>query len=208
MKTRVDSHLAAINRHVRLSERDGKPAASVQLIREFDVDARTIWNAIASQEEISEWFSIVSGDFKVGGSYAIEGNASGVIKACEPLARVALTWEFAGDVSWVDLRIDNESRSGVSFCLNHTSVLSPHWDQYGAGATGVGWELSYLGLYLYLMHPNEEKFDEEKFAASEEGKHFITASSQGWAEAAILAGTGAEVALAAAERTTSFYLGV
>ncbi|MCY3859078.1 MAG: SRPBCC domain-containing protein [Gammaproteobacteria bacterium] len=208
MRRHVDSHLTAIDRYVHLIERDGKSAATVQLSRHFDVNRQTLWNAITSQEEISKWFASVSGDFKVGGSYAIENNASGVITLCEPITHVALTWEFAGDVSWVDVRLNNGSHSGVSFDLCHTSLLSPHWDQYGAGATGVGWELSYFGLYQYLVHPNEAKLDEEAFAASTAGKHLIRSSSQGWAEASILAGTTAETALGAAERTTSFYLGV
>ena len=208
MAQHVDSHLSAIKRHVHLVERDGKSAATVQLSRHFDVASQTLWHAITSQEEISKWFAPVSGDFKVGGSYAIEGNASGVIEACEPLAHVALTWEFAGDVSWVDLRLNNGSHSGSSFDLCHTSLLSPHWAQYGAGATGVGWELSFVGLYQYLVHPNDAKIDEEAFVASDAGKQFVRSSSQGWAEASILAGTTAEAALDAAKRTTSFYLGV
>lgn len=208
MKKHIDSHLDAIKRHVRLFEKDGKPAASVQLARHFDVDPRALWHAVTSREEISDWFSPVSGDFTVGGSYAIQGNASGTIEACEPPTHVALTWEFAEDVSWVDLRLDSESRSGVSLRLTHTSVLSPHWEQYGAGATGVGWEMSYLGLHLHLMHRNKITIDERAFTASQEGKQFIIASSQAWAHAATLAGTESETAIAAAERTTAFYLGV
>lgn len=207
MRTYIDSHLATIKRQVRLFEKEGKPVATVQISRDFDTDRRSLWNAVTSQEEIPHWFAPVSGDFKVGGSYAIQGNASGVIEVCEPLAHIALTWEFAGDVSWVVLRID-ESASGVSFDLNHTSVLSPHWDQYGAGATGVGWEMSFLGLFLFLVYPDEAKIDEEAFAASEEGKHLVTESSRGWAEASILAGFEADAAHAAAERTTAFYLGI
>ena len=208
MKAHIDSHLADIQRRVLLSQRHGKSMASVQLTRQFDVEPRKLWNAVTSPDEISQWFAPVSGEFKEHGSYAIEGNASGAIEVCDPLAQIVLTWEFAGDTSWVDLQFDNESRSGVSFDLNHTSVISPHWDQYGAGATGVGWELSYLGLYRYLTDPNGLKFDEETFAASEEGKQFVKASSQGWADASILAGTDANAARAAAERTTSFYLGI
>ncbi|MCY4128408.1 MAG: SRPBCC domain-containing protein [Gammaproteobacteria bacterium] len=208
METLIHAHLTAIKRHVRLFEKEGKSVASVQLSRHFDVDRQALWNAITSQNEISKFFGTVTGNLKLGGSYAIEGNASGVIEVCEPLTRIALTWEFAGDVSWVELNMNAESRSRVSFELTHTSVLSPHWDQYGAGATGVGWESSFLGLLRYLMHPDEAKIDEEAFAASDEGKLFVSRSSQGWAEASILAGTATEAALSAAERTTSFYLGV
>ena len=208
METLIDSHLAEIKRHVRLFDKEGKPAASVQLARRFDVGPRAVWNAITSPEEIAKYFGTITGDLKLGGSYAIQGNASGVIEACEPLAHVALTWEFAGDISWVELNMDPATRPGVSLELTHTSVLSPHWDQYGAGATGVGWESGFLGLFRYLVHPDQVEVDEEAFAASDEGKHFVSTSSQGWAEASILAGTEPEAARIAAEHTTSFYLGI
>ncbi len=165
------------------------------------------WDALTNRERIPQWFLPITGDLKLGGSYALEGNASGSITACTPPTHVSLTWEFAGDVSWVDLRITATSADSVLLELDHTALLSPHWDQFGAGATGVGWEMSYLGLYLYLVHPNEDRLDEEAFAVSEQGKRFITGSSQGWANASIAAGIDATAAKAAAERTTAFYLG-
>ena len=208
MQVHVRDHLSSVKRRVHFTERDRKPAASVSLSRQFDVAPGVLWNAITNREQISEWFSPITGELELNGSYAIEGNAHGVIKVCDPFTYVALTWEFAGDVSWVDLRLINEERTGVFFELDHTSVLSPHWDQYGAGATGVGWETSYLGLYLHLMHPNEAKFDEQAFVATDAGKHFVSTSSKAWAEASILAGADSDSATAAAERTTAFYLGV
>ena len=200
--------MSSVKRRVHFSEREGKRAASVSLSRQFDVEPRVLWKAVTAIDEIPKWFSPVTGELKLGGSYALEGNAHGIIQACEPLTRVALTWEFSSDVSWVDLKFVNKTQSEVTFDLNHTSVLSPHWDEYGAGATGVGWETSYLGLYLYLMYPHESKLDEEAFVASDEGKHFVSTSSKAWAEASILAGTDSKAAIAAADRTTAFYLGL
>lgn len=207
MKAYVSDHLASVNRRIHFSERDRKPTASVILSRQFGVEPRALWNAITSPEEISKWFAPVTGQLGLGGAYQIAGNASGIIKECNPLIHVALTWEFADDVSCVDLQLMRNAPSSVSFELSHTAVLSPHWDQYGAGATGVGWETSYLALYLYLQHPSESLFDEEEFVTSDEGKDFISKSSIAWAEASILAGADAEVTKAAADRTTAFYLG-
>ena len=208
MKTHVNNHLSSIKRRVSFTERDGKPAASVILSRQFGVEPDVLWNAITSRKRISSWFSPITGKLELGGSYEIEGNAHGVINACEALTRVSLTWEFAGDVSWVDLHLESNVRSSVSFELNHTAILSPHWDQYGAGATGVGWETSYLALFLHLLEPEQLMFDEEAFAASEDGKGLVSASSMAWAEASILAGADPEAAKAAAERTRAFYLGL
>ena len=49
--------------------------------------------------------------------------------------------------------------------------------------------------------------DEEEFAASPEGRRFVTDSSDGWGQASIASGTEAEEARAAARRTTAFYTG-
>ena len=103
MKARVKELLSSVDRRVHFNERDGRPAASVRLSRQFDVNPRTLWDAITTIDEIPKWFSPITGELELGGSYAIEGNAHGIIKACETLTHVALTWEFAGDVSWVDL---------------------------------------------------------------------------------------------------------
>ena len=75
------------------------------------------------------------------------------------------------------------------------------------GATGVGWELGLLGLAVHITQPTEPKPDEATFAASPDGKAFIAGSSQGWAQAAVAAGTEPDVARAAARRTTAFYAG-
>lgn len=204
----MDSHLTAIERQVELTERDEKAVSTVKVSRSFNTSMQNMWDALTNRERISQWFLPITGDLELGGSYALEGNASGSITACIPRSHVSLTWEFAGDISWVDLRIYESTPDSVILKLDHTAVLSPHWDQFGAGATGVGWEMGYLGLFLYLVYPNEDKLDEEAFTVSEEGKRFITGISQGWANASIAAGTDATTANAAAERTTAFYLGI
>ena len=138
----------------------------------------------------------------------MEGNAGGTIVACEPLSHFGLTWEFAGDVSWVEVQVGQEEGGRVELTLTHTALLSEHWDQFGPGAVGVGWEMGFLGLALHLADPLEFKPDIEEFATSAEGRAFITGSSEGWAEAAIAAGTdAASAANAAAGRTKAFYTG-
>ena len=91
--------------------------------------------------------------------------------------------------------------------LTHTARLSPHWDTYGPGAVGVGWEMGFLGLAFYIADPDIPDPDIVEFATSSDGRTFIAGSSDGWAHAAVAAGTDAEVADAAARRTTAFYTG-
>lgn len=207
MEFDVESHLGAMKRSVAYLERDGKPASDVTLSREFAVPIEDLWDAVTNAERIPRWFAVVSGELALGGRYQIEGNASGTVTACEPLAHYALTWEFGGDVSWVAVRLVDSGSGSVQLSLTHTALLSPFWDQYGPGAVGVGWEMGFLGLALYVAQPDWEKPDEMEFATSADGKAFITGSSEGWAAASIAAGTDDEKARAAARNTTSFYTG-
>jgi len=84
---------------------------------------------------------------------------------------------------------------------------SEHWDRYGPGATGVGWELGLLGLALHLADPAAPKPDEAAFAASADGRAFSAGSSRGWERAAVAAGADPGAARMAAKRTTAFYTG-
>lgn len=207
MKIEFESHLRALKRCVEYQEHDGKPASDVTLSREFAVPIEDLWDAVTNAERIPRWFTGVSGELALGGRYQIEGNASGTVTACDPLAHYALTWEFGGDVSWVEVRLADAGNGSVQLSLTHTALLSPFWDQYGPGAVGVGWEMGFLGLALHVAQPDWSKPDEVEFATSADGKAFIAGSSAGWAAASIAAGTDDEKAHAAARNTTAFYTG-
>ncbi len=202
-----ESHLGAAERSVSLIERDGRPSSAVTISRRFTATVGDLWDAITNGDRIPRWAMPISGDLELGGRYQLEANAGGTITECEPLSHFSLTWEFAGDVSWVDMRVMDEGAGCVQLSVTHTAYLSPHWDEYGPGAVGVGWESALAGLALHLEHPNEPKPDEMEFVTSPEGKAFITGSSEAWGEAAIAAGTDPDAAGAAARSTTAFYTG-
>src|SRR5919112_3698868 len=50
---------------------------AVVLRREYEAPIDEVWDAITSPARISRWFLPVSGDFRVGGRYQLEGNAGG-----------------------------------------------------------------------------------------------------------------------------------
>ena len=203
----VEGNLGAATRTVSSLERDGQPARAVTLSRGYDTTVDDLWDAVTSRERIPRWFLPVSGDLELGGRYQLEGNAGGAITVCERPSRFALTWEFGGDVSWVDVRVSDDGADRARLTLTHTAHLSPHWDEYGPGAAGVGWEMGLLGLALHLADPTAPKPDEEVFAASRDGRAFIAGSSNGWGEAAVAAGEDPNAARTAAGRTTAFYTG-
>ena len=203
----VESHLTASERTVSLLERDGRPASAVTISRQLATTVQDLWDAVTSGDRIPRWAMPISGELELGGRYQLEGNAGGVITECEPLSHFSVTWEFAGDLSWVELRISDEGAGSPQLSVTHTAHLSPHWDEYGPGAVGVGWESALAGLALHLEHPDEPKPDEMEFVTSPEGKAFITGSSEAWGQASVAAGTDPDAASAAVGRTTAFYTG-
>ncbi len=203
----VTGNLDAVARSVSYLEKNARPASAVTLSRNYETTIRDLWEAISNLNRIPLWFAPVSGTPELGGHYSIEGNASGTITECERLSHFALTWEFAGDTSWVAARVSEEGNK-ARLTLSHTAHLSTHWEEYGAGAVGVGWEMGFLGLALHIADPEWPKPDDLEFATSSDGRAFITGSSEGWVQAAIEAGEEPEKARGAGRRTSAFYMGV
>ena len=203
----VESNLSAVHRSVSSPDKDGQPARAVTISRRFATTLEDLWDAVTNGERIPRWFLPVSGESQLGGRYQLEGNAGGEIIACEPQSHFALTWEFGDDVSWLEVFLEDEGANRTRLTLTHTQRLSEHWSEYGPGATGIGWELGLLGLDFHIAQPAAPKPDEAVFAASPDGKTIIAGSSEGWAQAAIVAGADPGAARAAARRTTAFYTG-
>ncbi len=202
-----DRHLGAVERSVSSPEREGRPARAITLSRSYATTVEDLWDAVTNADRIPRWSIPISGNLELGGRYQLEGNAGGSITECEPLSHFALTWEFAGDVSWVNISVSEDGGGRARLTLTHTMQHSAHWDEYGPGATGVGWELALLGLHLHITRPDDPMPDEIEFATSPDGRAFIAGSSDEWAHAAIVAGAEDDAVQAAANRTTAFYTG-
>jgi uncharacterized protein YndB with AHSA1/START domain len=204
----LTAHLDAMTRVVRNLERDGKPAKAVIASRVYDTDADDLWDALTNQQRLPRWFAPVSGDLKLGGKYQVEGNAGGTITECEPNKKIALTWEFMGGMSWVTITLSPEDE-GTKLELEHVAPIDPHWEKFGPGAVGVGWDLSFMGLARHLAEPSADKPAEaaEGWFASQEAKEMIRTASGDWGRADIAGGENRDDGLARAELTRKFYSG-
>lgn len=207
MRFDVKKHLGAVNRSVASLERDGRAARAITLARSYPTRAGDLWDALTNPERIPRWFLPISGELEPGGRFQFEGNAGGEITACEPPSDVALTWEFGESVSWVEVGVSEDGADRARLTLTHIQHTSDHWTQYGAGATGVGWEMGLVGLALHLADPTAPKPDPAEFAASADGRALLVGSSEAWGEAAIAGGTDPDTARGRAGRTTAFYTG-
>ena len=206
------SALGAEFREVRDVEHEGKPARAVEGSRFYPTETDDLWDALTNAERIPRWFLPIRGELRLGGRYHLEGNAAGTITRCDPPEALDLTWEYATNVSWVSVRLASEN-DGVRLTLVHTMLkdeaAEAHWETYGPGATGVGWDLSFLGLGLHLASGGGTIDGEanDAWMASDGGKSFLRACAESWGRAHAAAGEDAQVAQAMAARTASFYAG-
>jgi hypothetical protein len=62
-----------------------------------------------------------------------------------------VTWEYGGEVSWVDVRLEPDGQGSTLLELEHAATVPDElWDEYGPGAVGVGWDQALLGLANHL----------------------------------------------------------
>lgn len=201
--------IGSTRQQVRTVERDGKPARAVIASRSYPTDIADLWDALTTAERISRWLAPVSGDLRRGGRYQVEGNAGGEILACEPPRRLEVSWTGPGPDTWVTVTLAPEGQ-GTRLTLEHVAPVGDDdsfWAQFGPGAVGVGWDLSFLGLALHVADPTAPRQDPEAWGARPENKAIIRASSEAWRDASIAFGTEPQAAREAGDRTTAFYTG-
>jgi uncharacterized protein YndB with AHSA1/START domain len=182
-------------------------ARVVTITRTYDGEVADVWDALTDAERIPRWFLPIEGDLRLGGHYQLEGNAGGTITACDPPRSFAATWEMGGQVSWIEVTLEPDG-DRTRFRLEHVAPVDDHWGEYGPGAVGIGWELGLLGLSLHLA--SGDTVDPAAFMAwtgSDDGRRYMTASSDAWAEADAASGTDPAEARARGDRTLAAYTG-
>jgi uncharacterized protein YndB with AHSA1/START domain len=198
--------VGAVDRRVYSVQRDGATAKVVEAIRSYQADMEDVWDACTRAERLPRWFLPISGDLRLGGRFQFEGNAGGVIERCESPSMLAVTWEYGGEASWLEVRL-SRSELGTVLQLTHTALVDPErWKQFGPGAVGVGWDMALWGLGRHLESGEAvDPAEAQAWMASPEGIGFVTAASQQWGTASVAAGEAPADAEAAAARTTAFY---
>lgn len=202
------AYAGAVVRAVRSVERDGKPAKAVVATATYDTSLDDLWDAVTTRERIRRWFLPVTGELSLGGRYQLEGNAGGTITACEAPRFFASTWEFGGQVSWIEVQLISNSAGKTTLELTHIAIVDDSfWPTYGPGAVGVGWDLGLLGLQRHVENPAADRPPEAvaEWATSPEALEFYRRSSSAWGKAA--EADGMVNAMDAAENTRKFYSG-
>jgi uncharacterized protein YndB with AHSA1/START domain len=199
----ISGQISSVRRLVGTRVLEAGEARTVTVSRSYAAELAEVWDACTNPERIPRWFLPVSGELRLGGRYQLEGNAGGTVERCDPPNGFAATWEYAGEVSWIEVRLTAEPRGTTRFELEHVAhVDDTKWAEFGPGAVGVGWDLGLRGLAGHLSGRPAEDLT---WMASDEGRRFMTESSERWYEANVAAGTDPGAARAAADRTTAAY---
>lgn len=204
----VDHQINAVQRTVGDRTLDAGEARVVTISQSYETDAADLWDACTDIERIPRWFLPITGDLRVGGQYQLEGNAHGSVLTCNPPHEFTATWEFGDAVSWIEVRIFDEGPHRSRFELQHIAHADDHWEQFGPGATGMGYDGALVGLTIHLSTGRAvEQSWGQQWMASEDGRRFTRNSGEAWYQANVAAGADHDWARAAADRCIAAYLG-
>jgi uncharacterized protein YndB with AHSA1/START domain len=73
---------------------DDAPGISLRLSRHVETSVEDLWAACTSPDRLRRWLGPVEGELRVGGSFSIIGQATGVVRTCEPPHRLIVTWDY------------------------------------------------------------------------------------------------------------------
>jgi uncharacterized protein YndB with AHSA1/START domain len=176
----VQHQISAVERRVGTRTLAAGEARVVTISQRHSSPIEDVWDACTDPERIPRWFLPVSGELRLGGRYRLEGNAEGTVERCDPPRSFAATWEYGGEVSWIEVALTADG-DRTRFELQHIAhVADERWTEFGPGAVGVGWDLGLTGLAEHLS-TGAAVTDPERvqaWLASAEGVRFLTESSQ------------------------------
>jgi uncharacterized protein YndB with AHSA1/START domain len=203
----VSQQIRAVRRTVGTRVLEAGEAHTVTISQTYAAAIEDVWDACTNAERIPRWFLPVSGDLRLGGHYQLKGNAGGTIERCDPPNSFSATWEYGGEVSWIEVRLTAEAADRTRLEIEHLArVGDERWAQFGPGAVGIGWDMIIMGLTLHLSgRPAVDPKEGAAWAASEEGRRFMTLSGERWCQAHIASGDDQAEARAMAERTIAAY---
>jgi len=206
----VTRQINAVDRTVSARMLDKGEGRAVTISQTYATELDDLWDACTNAERLPRWFLPVSGELRLGGRYQLEGNAGGTVERCDPPHGFSATWEYEGSVSWIEVRLTAVSEGSTRFELEHVfHIGNDHWTEFGPGAAGIGWDMSFLGLFLYLSSGGTaDPAQVEAWFVTDHGRRFLTSAADAWCAADIAGGADADVARGMADRSGATYTAV
>jgi uncharacterized protein YndB with AHSA1/START domain len=195
-----------VAREIRTGERGGAATKVLTARRTYRADQADVWDALTNPERLPRWFLPVSGDLRVGGRYQFEAQAGGTVERCDAPELLAVTWEFGGNLSWVEVRLSGSGEGTVLELVHEAPVDPKMWEQYGPGAVGIGWDglLHSLGYHLTTAEALDPE-EWERWMTSPMGVAYARLLGEAWGEAAVADGEDPVAAKAAVDAVVAFY---
>lgn len=204
----VGQQIADVQREADTRQLAGGEAQASTISQVYDTDIDDLWDVVTNAERIPRWFLPISGDLVEGGRYQLEGNSSGTITRCDRPNGYAATWEYGGEVSWIEVRLTSEGDGRTRFELEHVGHAgTDFWDQFGPTAGGIGWDMALYGLKGHLTDP-ESAMDPQAAAEwikTDDGRRLLRLSADAWAEAYVASGGDRATAQGMADRGYAAY---
>jgi uncharacterized protein YndB with AHSA1/START domain len=170
-----DTSLTTVQRSMGNREIAEGSARTAVLRRRYDAPIDDVWNAITTPDRVDRFFLPLSGELRAGGSFALQGQASGEILACDAPHLLRLQWTPPGDRGYsdqVEVRLTADGPDATWLELEHASVADVFRNDPDTGCYGVGtgWEgpLHYLGEYLRGVLPDRPSTEWYTFDEAEE----------------------------------------
>jgi uncharacterized protein YndB with AHSA1/START domain len=133
--------------------------------RVYDAEVADVWSACTEPERLARWYVPVSGDLRVGGTFAQKNMGSGEIVECEPPAHLRLSLGGAADE--IELWLRAAPGGGTELELQHATTLDAHeigGQMYDAiFCMGGGYYPRLYALDLHLRGELPEAWDPAAF---------------------------------------------
>ncbi len=135
--------------------------------RTFQTTIEDLWDACTNPERLSRWYTPVSGELRVGGSFQQVNMGTGTILECDPPRLLKLSLG-AGGADEIELRLSEGPGERITTLqLEHATTLDSHeigGQRYDAiFCTGGGYYPRLLALDKHLRGTLPEDYDSTAF---------------------------------------------
>jgi uncharacterized protein YndB with AHSA1/START domain len=153
--------------------------------RSFDAPIEDVWDACTNPERLARWYTTVTGDLRVGGTFHQTNMGSGRIVRCEQphLLTLSLGQDGADEI---ELRLSAAEGGATTLELQHATTI----DQHGIGGEmydaifcmGGGYYPRFVALDRLLRGTLPQDYDSTAFHLNPEMRPAIDRGSAAMAE--------------------------